>query len=113
MFCYAFPTDTEEELGILIRSKLVRKGIKNFTIWLLGDAADESNYQLALRAVAALQLSDRNQVRLWRDTRSDFNPSSGNLGTGIKMDVVAGRTLWTEARPITQDELTAATIPAA
>ena len=110
MFCYAIPQDAEEELVVLIQSKLARKGINNFTIWLLGDAANESNYRRVLRAVAALQLSDRNRVRLWRDTRSGFAPSSGKLGAKIKMDVVAGRTLWTEARPIAQEELTAATI---
>ena len=109
MFCYTFQQDTEEELGTLIRSKFARKGIKNFTIWLLNEAADEPNYRLVLRVVAALPSSDRNRVRLWRDAWR----SSGNLGADIKTDAVAGRTLWMEAMPITQDELTAATTPAA
>jgi len=110
MFCDAFPQDAEVELGVLIRSSLARKGINNFTIWLLGDAAFEPSYQLVLRAVAALQLSDRSRVRLWRDTRSAFSTNDAYFMLGIEMDVVAGRTLWMEARPIMQEELTANTI---
>ena len=111
MFSHAIPQDADVELGVLIQSKLARKGINNFTIWLLGDAANEPNYRRMVHVVAALQLSDRNRVRLWRDTRSALSTSDVYPRMlAIKADVVAGRTLWMEARPIMQEELTAATI---
>ena len=105
MFCYAFPRDAAERLQALIPLVLAREGIKTFGIRLLGDAANDSNYQYLLRVVAGLQSGDRNRVRLWRDMRNAFSPNSGLLAAGIKTDVVVGRTLWTEARPIMQEEL--------
>jgi len=109
-FCYPFPQGTAVELSLLIPFVLAQNGMEIFTIWLFGDAAQELNYLQLLRAIAALQLCDRHRVRLWRDMRSDFHPYSSDFVALVNTDVVAGRTLWTESRPIVQEDLTAAMI---
>ena len=110
-FCYAFPQDALAELVALIPIILLRKGIAMFCIGLSGAAADEPTYKLLLRAIATLQVGDRNKIRLWRDMRSTSDPKNGFFVAGVRTDLVAGRTLWTEARPVMQEELTAAVIP--
>lgn len=109
-FCYPLAQELAAELDVLMQFILARKSIKIFCIWLFGDAIEDLNYRQLLCAIATLHVDDRRRIQIWRDTRI-FPAGSREIKLAAEMDAVAGRTIWTEARPVTQAELTAATSP--
>jgi len=106
--------DTLEHEGIpelvgLLQVIVARRFSAPAAIWLLGDAAEEASHRSMLRAIAALGLDDQSAVRIWRDLRPAFLESTEEIMVAAEMDFVAGRTPWTEAESVTQEELIAAT----
>jgi len=100
--------NAEAEIQSLLQFVLARNRIVIFTIRLYRHAADTFSYDLVLRAIAGLQAEDHKRVRVWRDMRPGFDP--GYIKPLIA-DALTDCTPWRHGEPVTQEQLTAATMP--